>query len=234
MGHFQKQQFSDSSKEHFNHKQLVDWSSKIPCYTILHRTLPNKETMTLASPKGSPKMAVFPRSLSSIAASVAVLAMFLIFASWLLLSHPIGSTVRGYFYGVDRKIVLPASTFDQSADKDVDYNNNNSSSGLDLEVPTLSSNSSSVVDNIENAQVSSRSSVDKDSLPSGSNLELPTSPKDSIDSKNNEMPEKPVELSEPSSRATENKVDTSSSASSNASEVNSVDSGSIPFLLHLF
>ncbi|XWS37721.1 hypothetical protein CRYUN_Cryun19dG0069400 [Craigia yunnanensis] len=170
-------------------------------------------------------MAALPRSLSSIAASVAVLAMFFIFASWLLVSHPIGTTVRGYFYGVDRKIVLPASTFDQSADKDVDYNNKNSSSGLDLEVPTSSSNSYSVVDNIENTQVSSRSSVDKDSLPSESNVELPTSPKDSVDSKNNEMPKKSVELSELSSRATENKVDTSNSASSNASEINSVDSG---------
>ncbi|XWS50658.1 hypothetical protein CRYUN_Cryun12cG0105200 [Craigia yunnanensis] len=181
--------------------------------------------MTLASPKGSSKMAAFPRSLSSIAASVAVLAMFLIFASWLLVSHPIGTTVSVYFYGVDRKIVLPVSTFDQSADKDVDYNHKNSSSGSNLEVPTLTSNSSNVVDNNENSQVSSRSSVDKDSLPSESNVELPTSPKDSVDSKNNKMPKKPVELSEPSSRATENKVDTSNSASSNASEINSVDSG---------
>ncbi|XWS48356.1 hypothetical protein CRYUN_Cryun13aG0069000 [Craigia yunnanensis] len=181
--------------------------------------------MALASPKGSPKMVAFPRSLSSIAASVTVLAMFLFFASWLLLSYPIGSTVRGYFYGVDRKIVLPASTFDQSADKDVDYNHKSSSSGSNLELPTMSSNSSFVVGDNENAQVSTASSVDKDSLPSESNLELPTSPKVSVDSKDNELLEKPVELSEPSSRATEKKVDTSSSASSSASESNSVDSG---------
>ncbi|XP_022765726.1 protein YLS7-like [Durio zibethinus] len=225
VGPFQNKQFEDSSKEHFNHRQAVGWSSKIPYYTILFRNLPNKETMKLASLKGSPKMAVFPRSLSSVVASVLVLAMFLIFASWLLVSYPIGTTVRGYFYGVDRKIVLLASTSDQSPDKDVDYNHKNSSSGSNLEVPTLSSNSSSVVDNNEKAQLSSRSSVDKDSLPSESNVELPTTPKDSVDSKNNEMPAKPVELSEPSSRATENKVDTNSSASSNASEINSVDAG---------
>ncbi|XVF09711.1 hypothetical protein REPUB_Repub07fG0118900 [Reevesia pubescens] len=177
--------------------------------------------MTLASPR----LAAFPRRLSSIAASVVVLALFLIFASCLLVSYPIGSTVRGYFYGVDRKIVLPAFTFDQSSDKDVDYNHKNSSSGSNFEPSNVSSNSSYVVDNNENAQVSIRSSVDKDSLPSESNVELPTTPKDSVDSKNNEMPQKPVELSEPLSRETEKKVDTSSSASSNASESNSVDSG---------
>ena len=46
-------------------------------------------------------MSAFPRSLSSIAVSVGGLALFLIFASCLLLSYPIGSTVRGYFYGDD-------------------------------------------------------------------------------------------------------------------------------------
>ncbi|XP_022737290.1 protein YLS7-like [Durio zibethinus] len=224
VGHFQKHYFSDSSKEHFNHRQLVGLSAKVSCLTILCRTFPKKETTTLASPKGFPKMAAFSRSLSSIAASVVLLAMFLIFASCLLPSYPISSTVKGYFYGVDRKIVLPASTFDQRADKDVDYNHNNSSSGSNLELHTMSSNST-VVDNNENAQVSIRSSVDKDSLPSESNKELPSSPKGSDDSKDNEMPEKPVALSELSPRSTEKEVDTSSSASGNASEGNSVASG---------
>ncbi|KAK6275658.1 hypothetical protein POUND7_005367 [Theobroma cacao] len=182
--------------------------------------------MSLASPKGSPKMAAFPRSLSSIAASLAVLAMFLIFASWLLVSYPIGSTVRGYFYSVDRKIVLPASGFNQSAVNDVDFVDKNSSSGSNLKAPVLSSNSSFVVDNSGNARVSITSSVAKDSLPSESNVELPISSKDSlVDSKSKEMPEKPVELPEPSLRSAENEVGTSSSASSKASEINSVDSG---------
>ncbi|WRX18331.1 Trichome birefringence-like [Theobroma cacao] len=182
--------------------------------------------MSLASPKGSPKMAAFPRSLSSIAASLAVLAMFLIFASWLLVSYPIGSTVRGYFYSVDRKIVLPASGFNQSAVNDVDFVDKNSSSGSNLKAPVLSSNSSFVVDNSGNARVTITSSVAKDSLPSESNVELPISSKDSlVDSKSKEMPEKPVELPEPSLRSAENEVGTSSSASSKASEINSVDSG---------
>ncbi|KAL6321368.1 hypothetical protein AAG906_016423 [Vitis piasezkii] len=59
------------------------------------------KAMTLASPRGFPTMSAFPRSLSSIAVSVGGLALFLIFASCLLLSYPIGSTVRGYFYGDD-------------------------------------------------------------------------------------------------------------------------------------
>lgn len=175
--------------------------------------------MKSASPKGPPKMAAFPRGLSSIATTVAVLAMFLIFASWLLVSYPIGSTVRGYFYGVDRKMNLPAYSSDQSSDKDVDYNHKNSYSGSNLGQPTMSSNSSSAVNNNENAKASITS--DKDSLPAESNLELPTNANDSVDLKDNKMLEKPVELSEPLSIAAEKKVDTSNSASSNASESNS-------------
>ncbi|KAG4136995.1 hypothetical protein ERO13_D07G043700v2 [Gossypium hirsutum] len=165
--------------------------------------------MTLASSKTSLKMAAFPRGVSFIAASMALLAMFLIFASWLLVSYPITSTVSEYISGVNRKIVLPA--------KDV--------SGSSLEQLTMTSNSSGV-DNSEDAQVSIRSSVDKDSLRSESNKQLPTT-KDSVDLRRNEIPEEPVQLPESSFGATEKKVSTSSSASSNASESNSVESGSL-------
>lgn len=57
--------------------------------------------MTWASPKGSNSMNQYPKPLSRIAVSVGGLAMFLLFASWVLVSFPIGSTVSGYFYGVD-------------------------------------------------------------------------------------------------------------------------------------
>ncbi|KAF8411975.1 hypothetical protein HHK36_004534 [Tetracentron sinense] len=69
--------------------------------------------MMLASPKGFSGMATFPRTLSSIAISVGGLALFLIFASLLLISHPIGSTVQGYIYGADlsRKLGLQLSEF---------------------------------------------------------------------------------------------------------------------------
>ncbi|PPD66828.1 hypothetical protein GOBAR_DD36296 [Gossypium barbadense] len=172
--------------------------------------------MTLASPKGNGKMVAFPRGLTSIAASVVILAMFLIFASWLLVSFPIGSAIRGYFYGVDGKIVLPAS-------KNVDYSYSNSSSGSNLELPTMSSNSSVVVNN-EKAEVSIRS-VEKDSMASESNVEPSSSGKDSVDLKNNATLEKPTELPKLSSRATEKKADMSGFLSSNTSESNSVDSG---------
>ncbi|KAK2971750.1 hypothetical protein RJ640_022889 [Escallonia rubra] len=62
--------------------------------------------MIPTSPKAPPPPVVaYPKTLTSIAASVGGLALFLIFASVLLLSQPIGSTVRGYFYGgVDRSV----------------------------------------------------------------------------------------------------------------------------------
>lgn len=56
--------------------------------------------MTWAIRKGS-QMAVYPRTISWIAVSVGGLAMFLIFGSWFLVSYPIGSIMRGYFYGVN-------------------------------------------------------------------------------------------------------------------------------------
>lgn len=77
--------------------------------------------MTLAhSPRGPSPMAAFPRSLSSILVSVGGLAMFLIFASLLLVSSPIGSTVHVYFTGFDKKLDFPISPNNRSfIDKDV-------------------------------------------------------------------------------------------------------------------
>lgn len=46
-------------------------------------------------------MVAYPRTIVSIAASVCGLASFLIIASFLLVSHSFGSTVRGYFYPID-------------------------------------------------------------------------------------------------------------------------------------
>ncbi|KAA8533820.1 hypothetical protein F0562_031337 [Nyssa sinensis] len=57
--------------------------------------------MTLASPKESPTMVAYPKTLLSIAFFVGGLAIFLILASMLLVSQPVGSTVRGYFYSID-------------------------------------------------------------------------------------------------------------------------------------
>lgn len=83
--------------------------------------------MTWASPKGSPRMSSQPRPLSWIVLSVGLLALFLFFASSVLVSYPIGATVRGYFYGVDssKKVDLSISpinetTTDVHLDKSLD------------------------------------------------------------------------------------------------------------------
>ncbi|KAJ6882911.1 protein YLS7-like [Populus alba x Populus x berolinensis] len=101
------------------------------------------KAMALASsPKESnPTMAAFPRSLSSMAASIVGLAVFLVIASLLLVSYPIGSTVSGYFYGIDSagQVALPIfegnqSSIDRGHDSDVDVVDKDSSSGSDLKV----------------------------------------------------------------------------------------------------
>ncbi|XP_042503699.1 protein YLS7-like [Macadamia integrifolia] len=68
--------------------------------------------MNLASPrKGFSTMDVFPRSIFSIAVAGGGLALFIIFASWVLISHPIGYTytVQGFLLGIEnsRKYLMP-------------------------------------------------------------------------------------------------------------------------------
>ncbi|KAL9338387.1 hypothetical protein Peur_070156 [Populus x canadensis] len=117
------------------------------------------KAMNLASsPKGTnPAMAAFPRSLSSMAASVGGLALFLVIASLLLVSYPIGSTVRGYFYGIDssRQVDLlifegNQSSIDLHHDSNLDVVDEDSSLGLDLKGPIslggVTNNSVNVID----------------------------------------------------------------------------------------
>lgn len=95
--------------------------------------------MTWVSPKGSFSMNAYPKTLSWIAYSVLGLALFLTFASWVLVSYPIGSTVRGYFYGIDssQKLELSISSGNQAS---VDpRSENNVSSNSSVLVPTNSS-----------------------------------------------------------------------------------------------
>lgn len=108
--------------------------------------------MTLDSPKGIfGGLVVFPRSISSIAVSVGGLAIFLIFASVLLVSYPIGSTVHQYFYGVDNvsdNLVLPVrpDTNINRLDSNEDLTIKNSPSGSSLEIPVSSSSFNGSVD----------------------------------------------------------------------------------------
>ncbi|GLT75794.1 hypothetical protein SLA2020_474910 [Shorea laevis] len=51
--------------------------------------------MTWGTPKSSNIMTAYPRSVSWMGVSVGGMAFFLMLASWILVSYPIGSTVRG-------------------------------------------------------------------------------------------------------------------------------------------
>lgn len=87
-------------------------------------------------------MSAFPRTLYSIAVSVGGLALFLIFASWLLLSHPIGSTVGGYFNTVDESTILNLcnqSTIQPLCDEHSDVVDKIPSPETYLQVPVSSS-----------------------------------------------------------------------------------------------
>ncbi|KAI3411265.1 PMR5N domain-containing protein [Psidium guajava] len=112
--------------------------------------------MTLSSPKGSSAITSFPRSLSVITVAIGGLAMFLMVASLLLVSHPVGSKVRGYFYGVDSssKVDLAVFPYDdsgvaRSVDKSEDVVSEVPSSKPFSEVYTSSNDSSTSVANKE-------------------------------------------------------------------------------------
>ncbi|XP_021909219.1 protein YLS7 [Carica papaya] len=117
--------------------------------------------MTLGSPKASsPAMAAFPRRLSSIVVSVGGLAVFLVLASWLLISNPIGSSVAS-----SKKLDFPIPLVNYS-NKDPRINaeivDRSSPSGSRLEFPE----NSTTPDVVENGEV-----VKKNSTPS--NLHVP-------------------------------------------------------------
>lgn len=65
--------------------------------------------MTWDTPKGSPAMSYHPRPLSWIVVLVGALAIFLIYASFVLVSSPIGATFHGYFYGIGSSEKLESS-----------------------------------------------------------------------------------------------------------------------------
>lgn len=79
--------------------------------------------------KGSPRMSSHPRPLSWIVIMVGALAFFLIYASWVLVSSPIGATVQGYFYSVgsSEKLDLPVSSVNEAS-----INDGHSNTSLDL------------------------------------------------------------------------------------------------------
>ncbi|VVA10982.1 PREDICTED: trichome birefringence [Prunus dulcis] len=129
--------------------------------------------MTWASPKASISMTHYPKALSWIVVSVVGLALFLLFASWVLVTYPIGSTVSWYFYGVDSLQKLDYSSsigsqtsYDSPLPNNVDNFNKNVKSESNIEVPESSDGAHTKV-------------VDKD-FPSDSNSQVPTSSDGSV------------------------------------------------------
>ncbi|KAJ7970062.1 Trichome birefringence-like protein [Quillaja saponaria] len=124
--------------------------------------------MSWALPKGSNGMALYPRPLSWIVVSVGGLAIFLIFASCILVSFPIGSTLRGYFYGVDSSgmLDLSISPVNQAA---FDLHFNKSIDAVDKNVPAVvrAPNTSSDLPSVDNVE-----DTDKN-LSSEANTQIP-------------------------------------------------------------
>ncbi|KAK7344069.1 hypothetical protein VNO77_13311 [Canavalia gladiata] len=125
--------------------------------------------MNWTTSKGSPRMSSHPRPLSWIVVLVGALAVFLIYASWVLVSSPIGATVHGYFYSVgsSERLDLPVSPvneapIDDHSNKSLDLVDNKPSS--DSQSSTVSSEVSSVskaarTDTTSNSQVDSSEST---------------------------------------------------------------------------
>lgn len=65
--------------------------------------------MTWTTSKGNQSANAYPRTLSWIAVSFGGLALFLALGCLILVSNPVGSTVRGYFYSVDSSDRLDVS-----------------------------------------------------------------------------------------------------------------------------
>ncbi|KAF9668264.1 hypothetical protein SADUNF_Sadunf15G0110900 [Salix dunnii] len=187
-----------------------------------------------SSPKGtSPAMAAFPRSLSSMAASVGGLAVLLVIASLLLVSYPIGSTVRGYFYGIDssRQVDLlifegNQNSIDLHHGSNLDVVDKDSSLGLDLKGPIslggINNNSVNVID--------SQSEFNLQESTTGTREEGQTSPKGgsvALSVKENDA-DKGSEESSSDAASADSKSGAKSDISavpSNASKTGSDDSG---------
>ncbi|KAK1361015.1 Trichome birefringence-like [Heracleum sosnowskyi] len=106
-------------------------------------------------------MNAFPKSLVSIVASVGALAVFLVLASWFMVSQPIGPTISRYFYGVNN-----SENFDSLSLVNVTHVNSSSDGDIvEDSLKTAVSNSEEIVDQPrEKPGVSNEGKVDDVSL----------------------------------------------------------------------
>ncbi|KAK7268953.1 hypothetical protein RIF29_21664 [Crotalaria pallida] len=124
--------------------------------------------MGWGAPKGSPRMSSIsnPRPLSWIVVSVGALAVFLIYASFVLVSSPFGATVHDLFYGVGGSGELDTALV-SSINKDTIVANLNKSIDLVGDKPSSDPQSSTV-----SSGVSSDNRIEGTDIKSNSEVEL--------------------------------------------------------------
>nr|XP_004495424.1 protein YLS7-like isoform X2 [Cicer arietinum] len=204
--------------------------------------------MTWGTPKGSPKMSYHPRSLSWIVVLLGALAIFLIYASCVLVSSPVGSTVHGYFYGIDssEKLDMSDASIDPHLSKTLDLADDKSSfdsqSSTGISDSTAEQTDTSSTPQIDTSKPSSAKLPMSDGVSEASDAEVSRSPElvtsfgNSVGAANTSLPDQtisqvdstssatnPVELGADSSNLTV--VPASVEKPDNASFADSVNSG---------
>ncbi|CAK8572150.1 unnamed protein product [Lathyrus sativus] len=140
--------------------------------------------MSFDTQLGSPRMSYHPRPLSWIVVLVGALAVFLIYASFVLVSSPIGAHVHGYFYGIgssEKLDVSVANVNDASVDKSLDIDGKKPS--FDRQTDATSN---SQIDNSESSFAKLPKKEDVNETPGNSldaaNTRLPAQTNSQVDS----------------------------------------------------
>lgn len=148
--------------------------------------------MNWGTPKDSPKMSYHPRPLSWIVVLVGALAIFLIYASFVLVSSPIGATFHGYFYGIgsSEKLDVSGSPINvASIDNKPSLDSQSSTGTSDSNIEKTDTTSNSEVDNSKSSSVELPMSEDVNKT---SDVKLPPKPTtsfgDSVDAANTSLP----------------------------------------------
>lgn len=148
--------------------------------------------MNWGTPKDSPKMSYHPRPLSWIVVLVGALAIFLIYASFVLVSSPIGATFHGYFYGIgsSEKLDVSGSPINvASIDNKPSLDSQSSTGTSDSNIEKIDTTSNSEVDNSKSSSVELPTSEDVNKT---SDVKLPPKPMtsfgDSVDTANTSLP----------------------------------------------
>jgi len=148
--------------------------------------------MNWGTPKDSPKMSYHPRPLSWIVVLVGALAIFLIYASFVLVSSPIGATFHGYFYGIgsSEKLDVSGSPInDASIDNKPSLDSQSSTGTSDSNIEKTDTASNSQIDNSTSSSMNPPPSEDVSETPSVKPPPKPTTSfGDGVDKANTSLP----------------------------------------------